>query len=354
MSDAPVRVFVPRDSAALSVGADEVAHALAAEAARRGPARRRSCATARAGCSGSSRSSRSTTPAGRVAYGPVAATRRARPLRRAGCSRAARTALRLGLTEELPYLEAPGAADVRAHRRHRPAEPRRLRGARRLARACARRSRSPGARGGRRGSRRSGLRGRGGAGFPTGIKWKTVLDTPADREVRRLQRRRGRLGHVLRPHGDGGRPVSPDRGHGDRRRRPRRDAGLHLPALGVPRRRAHRSLEAIATRARGGLPRRRRARQRQGVRPRAAARRRLLRLRRGDGAAREPRGQARHRALPAADAGGRGPVRQADGAQQRDHARVGADHPRHRAPTSTATSAWAARAARCRSSWRAT
>ena len=39
---------------------------------------------------------------------------------------------------------------------------------------------------------RSGLRGRGGAGYPTGLKWATVAKAGERAEVRHLQRRRGR------------------------------------------------------------------------------------------------------------------------------------------------------------------
>ena len=35
----------------------------------------------------------------------------------------------------------------------------------------------------------SGLRGRGGAGFPTGIKWRTVAQTPPQHSVRRSRKR---------------------------------------------------------------------------------------------------------------------------------------------------------------------
>ena len=47
--------------------------------------------------------------------------------------------------------------------------------------------------------RASGLRGRGGAGFPTWRKWKLTRDAAGRREVRRLQRRRGRPRRVHGP-----------------------------------------------------------------------------------------------------------------------------------------------------------
>ena len=47
---------------------------------------------------------------------------------------------------------------------------------------------------------KSGLRGRGGAGFPTGLKWSTVAKAHGDAEVRHLQRRRRRPRRVHGPH----------------------------------------------------------------------------------------------------------------------------------------------------------
>ncbi len=65
----------------------------------------------------------------------------------------------------------------------------------------------------------SGLRGRGGAGFPTGIKWKTVAGAAADRKYVVCNADEGDSGTFCRPDADGGRSVLPDRGHGDRRPR---------------------------------------------------------------------------------------------------------------------------------------
>ena len=84
---------------------------------------------------------------------------------------------------------------------------------------------------GRRASTRSsasGLRGRGGAGYPTGLKWATVAKAPGGRQVRRLQRRRGRPRRVHGPQRAGERPAPRARGHGDRRLRGRGRPGFHL------------------------------------------------------------------------------------------------------------------------------
>ena len=82
----------------------------------------------------------------------------------------------------------------------------------------------------------SGLRGMGGAGFPTGKKWELVAAPTRGHTVRDLQRRRVRARHVQGPP-DPRRPAAPRArgpaaGHGRRRRRG--GLGLH-PARVRPR-----------------------------------------------------------------------------------------------------------------------
>ena len=78
--------------------------------------------------------------------------------------------------------------------------------------------------------KKSALRGRGGAGFPTGMKWSFVPKDSPKPKVRRLQRRRIRARHVQRSLSDGARSAHADRRHADRRLRAGRKNQLHLHA----------------------------------------------------------------------------------------------------------------------------
>jgi formate dehydrogenase iron-sulfur subunit len=178
-----ITVYVPRDSAALSVGADEVAAALAAGLAAASAASAAS-ATGAAPARLVRNGSRGlfwleplvevTTPEGRVAYGPVT-VEDVPSLLAADLLHGGAHPLRLGLTEELPYLarqerltfarvgviDPVSVDDYLAH------------GGFRGLRAALAIADQPGAI--VEEIVRSGLRGRGGAAFPAGLKWRTVL-----------------------------------------------------------------------------------------------------------------------------------------------------------------------------------
>ncbi len=170
-----VKVFVPRDAAALAVGADAVAAMLQAECARRGLA----VELVRNGSRGMfwlEPLVEVATPHGRVAYGPVAAED-VPGLLDAGLLDGGAHALSRGPTEQIPFL---AKQERLTFRRMGVTDPLSLddyaahEGWEGLRRALALDGAAIVEQ-----VTQSGLRGRGGAAFPAGIKWKTVLQAGA-------------------------------------------------------------------------------------------------------------------------------------------------------------------------------
>jgi NADH-quinone oxidoreductase subunit F len=81
----------------------------------------------------------------------------------------------------------------------------------------------------------SGLRGRGGAGFPTGMKWQFV-DKKTEPRYIVCNADESEPGTVQGPSADGAQPAPADRGVRDRLLRDRREGRLHLHPRRVPAR----------------------------------------------------------------------------------------------------------------------
>jgi formate dehydrogenase iron-sulfur subunit len=175
-----LRVFVPRDSAARSVGADEVAVAVLAEAA----AREVDVELVRNGSRGMfwlEPLVEVETLHGRVAYGPVRAAEVAAlvdaGLLDGSLLRGADHPLSLGPTEEIDWLARQNRLTFARVGVIDPLSPEDFEQHGGLVGLRAALAAGPASVVEQ--VTESGLRGRGGAGFPTGIKWKTVADATA-------------------------------------------------------------------------------------------------------------------------------------------------------------------------------
>jgi len=171
-------LYIPRDAAALSVGADGVARAMAAEAHARG-IRLTIKRNGSRGLLWLEPMVEVETSVGRIAYGPVAVAD-VPGLFEARFLDGGAHALRHGPTEEIPYfkkqqrltfarvgiIEPASIDDYVAHGGYRGLKQALQMGQAEIVKAVA----------------DSGLRGRGGAAFPTGIKWKTVLEAQAEQK----------------------------------------------------------------------------------------------------------------------------------------------------------------------------
>lgn len=172
------KVYIPRDSSALSMGAEKVAIAIAQEAQKRGL----DVTIVRNGSRGLywlETMVEVATEKGRVAYGPVKA-KDVPSLFDADFLNAKAHPLSLGLTEEIDWLKKQqrltfarvgitdpvSLEDYLAHDGYKGLTKALALSGAEIVKAVT----------------DSGLRGRGGAAFPTGIKWNTVLGCKADQK----------------------------------------------------------------------------------------------------------------------------------------------------------------------------
>lgn len=170
------RIFIPLDSSAVALGADDVAQAVSTEAT----ARKHSVSIVRTGSYGLAWLEplvEVDTPEGRIAYGPVTVGDVASLFER-GFLEGGAHPLRIGAIDAHPFMKAQTRLTFARCGRIDPLsldDYKTHGGLKGLSAAIA-----MGAEKVLESVTRSGLRGRGGAGFPTGIKWSTVARAESD------------------------------------------------------------------------------------------------------------------------------------------------------------------------------